>query len=227
MTVDFRQLADVACETLGGSVLHATDDFFAEKERLIEASAPEWREHDYTPRGKWMDGWESRRKRAIGEHVHDEVVVRLAMPVVVRGIIVDTSFFRGNFPEGCEIDGCCARADASVEAAVTAVPPRPPPSHLSPRCWPYLGASIVAVRRRAEGDAKTENKRRAGGGSVKEKKMSTSTLHSPLSVLRRQPKKSTGTPLLSLSLRASSAVRGGSAPERGGGPKSPPDRKPP
>ena len=115
MTVDFRQLADVACETLGGSVLHATDDFFAEKERLIEASAPEWREHDYTPRGKWMDGWESRRKRAIGEHVHDEVVVRLAMPVVVRGIIVDTSFFRGNFPEGCEIDGCCARADASVE----------------------------------------------------------------------------------------------------------------
>ena len=115
MTVDFRQLADVACDSLGGSVLYATDDFFADKERLTLPQAPEWREHAYTPRGKWMDGWESRRKRAIGDRVHDEAIVRLGMPVVVRGIVVDTSFFRGNFPEACEIDGCHARADASVE----------------------------------------------------------------------------------------------------------------
>ena len=60
MTTDFRELVDLASERLGGSVLYATDDFFAEKENLIKPAPPVWKEQEYTDRGKWMDGWETR-----------------------------------------------------------------------------------------------------------------------------------------------------------------------
>jgi allantoicase len=99
----FRDLVDLAAERLGGAVIWANDEFFAPKEALLRASAPEWREHDYTDRGKWMDGWETRRRRSPG---HDWCLVRLGLPGVVRGVVVDTAFFRGNFPESCEIEGC-------------------------------------------------------------------------------------------------------------------------
>ena len=63
-----------ASHRLGGSVRYATDDFFAEKENLLKPHKPVWKEHEYTDRGKWMDGWESRRKRVPG---HDFAIVRL------------------------------------------------------------------------------------------------------------------------------------------------------
>jgi allantoicase len=102
---DFRELIDLASERLGGAVLYATDDFFAEKENLLKQSKPVWKEHEYTPRGKWMDGWESRRKRTPG---HDHAIVRLGTPGVIRGFVVDTSFFRGNYPAECSIEGTFA-----------------------------------------------------------------------------------------------------------------------
>ena len=99
---DFLDLLDLASSRLGGSVLDASDDFFAEKENLIKPHAPVWKEHEYTDRGKWMDGWESRRKRVPG---YDWATLRLGVRGVVRGVVVDTSFFRGNYPESCSIDG--------------------------------------------------------------------------------------------------------------------------
>ena len=110
---DFRELVDLASEKLGGSVLYATDDFFAEKENLIKAAPPVWKEHRYTDRGKWMDGWESRRKRTPG---HDFAILRLGARGVVRGILVDTSFFRGNYPESCSLDACSLPPESSVES---------------------------------------------------------------------------------------------------------------
>ncbi len=98
----FTDLIDLAAERLGGAVLLANDEFFAPKEALLKAAAPEWREHEYTDRGKWMDGWETRRRRSPG---HDWCLVRLGLPGVVRGVVVDTSYFRGNFPEACELEG--------------------------------------------------------------------------------------------------------------------------
>jgi allantoicase len=112
---DFLELPDLAAEKLGGSVLWATDDYFAEKENLLKAHEAEWREHAYTDKGKWMDGWESRRKRAIGPDVHDTAVVRLGLPGVLRGVVVDTAFFRGNFPEACSMEGTAARPGTLVE----------------------------------------------------------------------------------------------------------------
>src|SRR5688572_2070116 len=100
--MDFRELPDLANERAGGTVLFASDDYFAEKENLIRPSKAIWKEHEYTDRGKWMDGWESRRKRTAG---HDFAIIRLGAPGIVRGVVVDTAFFRGNFPESCSLDG--------------------------------------------------------------------------------------------------------------------------
>ena len=110
----FEEFPNVASERLGAVALWASDDFFAEKENLLRDRPAEWREHDYTDRGKWMDGWESRRKRAIGPDVEDAAIVRLALPAVIRGIVVDTAFFRGNFPEQCIIEGTTAREGTLV-----------------------------------------------------------------------------------------------------------------
>jgi allantoicase len=99
--MDFTDLIDLAAERVGGAALLANDEFFAPKENLLKASAPEWREGAYTERGKWMDGWETRRRRAPG---YDWCIVRLGIPGVVRGVVVDTSYFRGNYPESCSVD---------------------------------------------------------------------------------------------------------------------------
>ena len=91
---DFRDALDLASERLGGSVLYATDDYFAEKENLLEPARAVWKEHEYTDRGKWMDGWETRRRREAGS---DWAIVRLGIPGVIQGVVVDTAFFTGHF----------------------------------------------------------------------------------------------------------------------------------
>ncbi|MEO8380263.1 MAG: allantoicase [Acidobacteriota bacterium] len=108
---------DLASERLGGSVLYATDDYFAEKENLLGPGKAVWKEHEYTDRGKWMDGWESRRKRVQG---YDFAIVRLGLRGVVRHVIVDTAYFRGNYPESCSIEGTSMSPQASVEDLLAA-----------------------------------------------------------------------------------------------------------
>jgi allantoicase len=100
---DFTDLIDVASQRVGGAALAANDEFFAPKEDLLKPTVPEWREGVYTDRGKWMDGWETRRRRTPG---HDWCLLRLGIPAQVQGVVVDTSFFTGNYPERCSIDGC-------------------------------------------------------------------------------------------------------------------------
>ena len=100
---DFIQLTDLASACLGGVVLIANDEFFAPKENLLKPEKPAWREHEYTDRGKWMDGWETRRRRTPG---HDWCILRLGVPGILRGVVVDTSFFRGNYPEQCSLEAC-------------------------------------------------------------------------------------------------------------------------
>lgn len=103
---------DLASEAVGGAVLFRTDDFFAEADNLLRVAEPIWREDAFTDRGKWMDGWESRRRRAPG---HDWCHIRLGVPGRVRRIIANTTYFRGNYPESCSIEGCVAPADATTE----------------------------------------------------------------------------------------------------------------
>ncbi len=109
---DFSELVDLAAERLGGAVLAANDEFFAPKENLLKASAPVWIEGKYTDAGKWMDGWETRRRREPG---HDWCLIRLGLPGVPRGVVVDTAFFRGNFPESCSLEACAADGYPTVK----------------------------------------------------------------------------------------------------------------
>lgn len=109
---DFTELVDLASERLGGGALAANDEFFAPKENLVRAPAPVWREGEYTDRGKWMDGWETRRRRTPG---HDWCIVRLGLAGHIRGVVVDTGFFKGNYPERCSLDACSMPAAASTD----------------------------------------------------------------------------------------------------------------
>ncbi len=97
----FTQLTDLAAERLGGKVLYATDDFFAEKENLIAPTRGVFIADKYTDRGKWMDGWESRRKRVSG---HDWAVIQLATSGKIKGFDIDTNFFLGNHPPHASIE---------------------------------------------------------------------------------------------------------------------------
>ncbi len=101
MNAPFLDLIDLASVRLGASVVAANDEFFGEKDRLIDVKSPVWIDDRYTDRGKWMDGWETRRRRDPG---HDWCVIRLGAPGLVRGIDVETTHFKGNFPESCALD---------------------------------------------------------------------------------------------------------------------------
>ena len=96
---------------LRGSVVAASDEFFAAKENLIKATAPVFVPDTYDAKGQVYDGWETRRRRGPGGRMPDRsardwVIVRLGVPGLVRSIVVDTAFFTGNFPQACSADGC-------------------------------------------------------------------------------------------------------------------------
>ncbi len=110
--MDFTELVDLASEKLGGAVLVANDEFFAPKEDLLKATTPVFLEGEYTERGKWMDGWETRRRRTPG---HDWCIIRLGLPGIIRGIVVDTSYFRGNYPEHCSFEACAIEGQATPD----------------------------------------------------------------------------------------------------------------
>ena len=114
--MDFTDLIDLASERLGGAVLFANDDFFAPKENLLKTSAPVFIEGKYTDLGKWMDGWESRRRRTPG---FDWCIIRLGLPGIIRGVVVDTSHFKGNYPAQCSLEACAVDGLPPVEELVS------------------------------------------------------------------------------------------------------------
>jgi allantoicase len=100
---EFTRLPDLASARLGGRVVDANDEFFGEKENLLKGAKPLWIEGKYTDRGKWMDGWETRRRRTPG---YDWCVIRLGLAGTIRGVVVDTSYFKGNYPEHFSLEAC-------------------------------------------------------------------------------------------------------------------------
>ena len=99
----FRGLVDLASERLGGRALATNDEFFASAGNLVKSKPAVFDPDRYDDHGKWMDGWESRRRRSPG---HDWCIVRLGAPGVVRGVDVDTRHFLGNHPPYAALDGC-------------------------------------------------------------------------------------------------------------------------
>lgn len=94
-------MIDLLSERVGGRVVKCNDEFFADASNLLKTSAPVWKEDEFTDHGKWMDGWETRRRREPG---HDWVILALGIPGAVRRVTIDTSHFTGNFPEEFSLD---------------------------------------------------------------------------------------------------------------------------
>lgn len=99
---------NLAQPRLGAEVIYATDEFFAQKERMLNPEPAVFIPGKYDDHGKWMDGWETRRRRGEG---YDFSIVRLGRPGVIKEIDIDTSHFTGNYPPAASIDACYS-ADA-------------------------------------------------------------------------------------------------------------------
>ena len=65
---DFLQLPDLATRLIGGSVVWANDDLFAERENLIKHEEPSYSAHTFGHKGQVYDGWETRRHRGEVHH---------------------------------------------------------------------------------------------------------------------------------------------------------------
>jgi|TARA_R110000850_G_scaffold55855_3_gene131973 allantoicase len=101
---EFTRLGlNLADRTLGAEVTWVTDEFFAPRERMLDPERPVFYPDRFDDHGKWMDGWETRRRRTTG---HDFCIVRLAMPGILMGVDFDTSFFTGNFPPAASLEAC-------------------------------------------------------------------------------------------------------------------------
>src|SRR6266540_2668742 len=121
---DFLTLPDLAVRSLGGSVVAANDELFAERENLIKPEAPAYQTYTFGHKGQVYDGWETRRRREPG---FDWAIVQLGVAGVVRGVVVDTAFFKGNYPPEVSVDGGSVKeypTPAELEQAdwVTLVP---------------------------------------------------------------------------------------------------------
>lgn len=99
---DFTKKTNVADELLGAKALFATDEFFAPTQRMLNAQPAVFVVGKFDDHGKWMDGWETRRKRHLG---YDYAVVALARPTRLSGFDLDTSHFTGNYPSSASIEG--------------------------------------------------------------------------------------------------------------------------
>lgn len=110
---DVGRLPDLASRAYGGSVVAASDEAFAERQALILPSAPVFQPHTFGFRGQVYDGWETRRRRTPG---HDWAIVRLGLPGIVRGVVVDTAWFTGNHPATASVEACALDGHPSVEA---------------------------------------------------------------------------------------------------------------
>jgi len=95
----------------------ASDDFFGEKENLIKYEKPIFITDKYTDKGKWMDGWESRRKRMPG---FDWCIIKLGISFFVKGVDIDTSFFVGNYPPYASLEACFIEGEVNNEDLISA-----------------------------------------------------------------------------------------------------------
>lgn len=101
--MEFQNLPDLASRALGGGVVACNDEFFAPAENLITPEPPVFNPQTFGAKGQVYDGWETRRRREPG---HDWAIVRLGAPGIIRGLVIDTAWFKGNYPPHASVDAC-------------------------------------------------------------------------------------------------------------------------
>lgn len=117
LTAAFAGLIDLAAERVGGKALYANDEFFAPKENLLKPGRGVFIPDKYTEFGKWMDGWETRRKRVPG---YDHCIIKLGIPGVIKGVDIDTNHFLGNHPPYASLEAIHANDDITNEMLMAA-----------------------------------------------------------------------------------------------------------
>ena len=121
MNTDSKQWPDLASRALGGGVIYANDELFADRENLIKPGDPVFQPHTFGNKGQVMDGWETRRRREAAEDGQgDSAIVRLGCAGVVRRVVVDTSYFTGNYPPAVSVEACGAEGHPSPADLATA-----------------------------------------------------------------------------------------------------------
>jgi len=98
-----RQWIDLAQPRLGAEIVSCSDDFFAECSRMLNPEAPQFIPGKFDDNGKWMDGWETRRRRNGG---YDNAIVKLGLAGEIKGIDIDTTHFTGNYPPAASLEAC-------------------------------------------------------------------------------------------------------------------------
>jgi allantoicase len=115
MKPEFTEFQNLAADNFGAEAIYSTDDFFAPVENLLKSGRGIFIADKYTEFGKWMDGWESRRKRTEG---HDFCIIKLGAMGRLRGFDIDTNHFLGNHPPFASVQGCCLPLDSDVETVL-------------------------------------------------------------------------------------------------------------
>jgi allantoicase len=134
-----RNAINLASAALGAKALYTTDDFFAPVDRMLNDEPAVFIPDKYDDHGKWMDGWESRRRRGPG---HDFAVVRLAAPGRILGFDVDTAHFTGNYPPAVSIEGAHTMGDPDANTKWTDLLPHNP---LGPSAHHYFECSSIGT----------------------------------------------------------------------------------
>lgn len=107
---------NLASAKLGAKAIDCSDDFFADKARLLLDAEPEFHKGRFDDHGQWMDGWESRRRRTGG---HDWCLIELAVPGTILGFDINTAHFTGNYPPGASIEGSSSRDKPTEDQWIT------------------------------------------------------------------------------------------------------------
>ncbi|MFZ0024519.1 allantoicase [Acinetobacter sp.] len=108
-----QQLSNLADARIGAEILECSDEFFAEAKRMLQFEAPVFIEDKFDEHGKWMDGWETRRKRHAS---YDWAIIKLAVVGQIQALDIDTTFFSGNYPASAAVQACYA-TDGNLDQA--------------------------------------------------------------------------------------------------------------
>ncbi|HUV20755.1 MAG TPA: allantoicase [Gammaproteobacteria bacterium] len=104
-----HQWINLAQPRLGAEIVSCSDDFFAACSRMLSPAAAQFIEGKFDDNGKWMDGWETRRRRDGG---YDNAIVRLGLAGEIKGIDIDTTHFTGNYPPAAALEACYSETAA-------------------------------------------------------------------------------------------------------------------
>jgi allantoicase len=103
--IHMQQLTNLADDRIGAEIMDCSDDFFAEAKRMLQFNPPIFVEDKFDQHGKWMDGWETRRKRHAG---YDWAIIKLGVAGKIKALDIDTTFFTGNYPASAAVEACYA-----------------------------------------------------------------------------------------------------------------------